>query len=75
MKENNDSLDAMLGAQFLKQIEVEDAGHILDALKKYGDDELIDKWVSVTLIAATVILRKQRKINESNLSSVVNLEH
>ena len=66
MKKNNDSLDAMLGAKFLKEIEVEDADRILSALKQYGDDELIDKWASVTLIAATVISRKQKKIDESN---------
>ena len=41
----------MLGHTFLKEIDVEDADCILEALKKYGNEDLIDKWVSVKMIA------------------------
>ena len=45
------SSEQMLGQKFLKEIGVEDADCILEALKKYGNEDLIDKWVSVKMIA------------------------
>ena len=48
------SSEQMLGQKFLKEIGVEDADYILEALKKYGNEDLIDKWVSVKMIATEV---------------------
>lgn len=41
----------MIGKKFLKEIDEKDAVSILEALGHYGDDTLIDKWVSVKIIA------------------------
>jgi len=45
------SIEEMIGKKFLKEIDEKDAVSILEALGHYGDDTLIDKWVSVKIIA------------------------
>jgi len=57
------SLEEMVGKKFLQQISAEDAFSILEALKQYGNDELIDKWVSVKIVATEArkgILRRKQ---------------
>lgn len=44
------SSEQMLGQKFLKEIGVEDTDYILEALRKYGNQDLIDKWISVKMI-------------------------
>ena len=39
------SSEEMVGKKFLKEINTKEADSILEALKQYGNDELIDKWV------------------------------
>lgn len=45
------SLERMVGKKFLQEIGENDAVSILEVLGQYGDDTLIDKWVSVKIIA------------------------
>jgi hypothetical protein len=63
---NCDPLDAMLGEEFLKEISEEDANSILDALKQYGNDNLIDKWVSVKIIATEARKGKIRRMTKQH---------
>lgn len=62
----------MVGKEFLQEISAKDADLILEALKQYGNegfskrdsDELIDKWISVKIIATEarkgIIKRKEK---------------
>lgn len=75
MKKDYDPLDAMLGKEFLEEIDAEDANHILEALKKYGNNDLIDKWVSVKIIASTVRGTKKRKVDELNWKKEMELRN
>ena len=58
------SLEEMVGKEFLQEISAKDADTILEALKQYGDDELIDKWISVKIIATEarkgIVKRKEK---------------
>jgi hypothetical protein len=49
----SDNLLQMVGKKFLKEISTDDATRILEILKKHGDENLIDKWVSVNIVAGT----------------------
>jgi len=60
-KRDCDQLDAMLGEEFLEEIEAEDASRILEVLKQYGNDNLIDKWISVKMIATEARKGKERR--------------
>lgn len=58
------SIEEMVGKKFLKEITENDAVSILEALKQYGDDTLIDKWISVKIIATEArkgITRRKNK--------------
>lgn len=45
------NLEEMVGKKFLAEISADDAISILEALGQYGDETLLDKWVSVKIIA------------------------
>jgi hypothetical protein len=55
------SREELIGKKFLKEINAKDADLILEALKQYGNDTLIDKWVSVKIIATEARKMKDDK--------------
>jgi len=55
------SREELIGKKFLKEINAKEADLILEALKQYGNDELIDKWISVKIIAS-----EARKMKDNN---------
>lgn len=58
----SDNLLQMVGQEFLEEISTDDATKILEILKKHGDENLIDKWVSVKGMAGTA--RGRAAINQ-----------
>ncbi len=54
--------EQILGQKFLKEIGAEDVELILGILKQYGNDILINKWMSVKVVATEVRKAPKAKV-------------
>lgn len=67
-----DRLNAMLGKKFLHDISAADADLILEALKRCGADDLVDKWIGVKIVATEVRKGKQAQTKTAYMTQPNN---